>query len=532
MAEVVADDENMNVLFTIQPKLDKDTMQMNMAMGSRGSKDGLQHLVDKPIDMVGLRFPGIDKASLLSAITDREATVRLDHGNMERLQPTTLEENIPSQTSKPSKATRFWGKGNYSASTMRGIQDLIFDIASKLTKTVLRWSFPWLQRIFGWIVIVLAFTYRLFASAFQPGARQFGNNAVNAFDMEYLSMFHRSSPVRFDTQTALNALIFTKIAYESASHINKALSSQECYGTNVRACFHGFPKPYHDDASNHIIHQAFYFKAPSPQPYHVICFRGSELAGANDWIENLRVDLIRPRLTPQSSEAHVCDAKDCRRAKPKVNAVTEHDKIALVHQNFFSGARGLYEATKLVPESPNLRLIDVLRMDNDPVLITGHSLGGAVAVCMADLLERHKIARERLFVITFGQPRLGNDAYVQNINMRIGRRIVRYIHGQDVVPRVPPWFPATSVGTRYDLTSQPPSAAPQPRLQPDDNLTPGSLRPVFMQPRARRYGSVLERALLWWVPGAFTDHFPFLYADALRGILTQQASRATSGSDI
>ena len=71
--------------------------------------------------------------------------------------------------------------------------------------------------------------------------------------------------------------------------------------------------------------------------------------------------------------------------------------------------------------------------------ITGHSLGGALAVlaggaCTYDpdtLLPVNGL-------YTFGQPRVGLHDFCNNIEVKFGRVYYRFVNDRDVVPRVPP----------------------------------------------------------------------------------------------
>jgi pimeloyl-ACP methyl ester carboxylesterase len=66
------------------------------------------------------------------------------------------------------------------------------------------------------------------------------------------------------------------------------------------------------------------------------------------------------------------------------------------------------------------------------VWVTGHSLGGALAMLFAWYWEG-PIAG----VYTFGQPRVGNGRFCDNYNLIRGRRTFRVVHADDIVPRVP-----------------------------------------------------------------------------------------------
>ena len=62
--------------------------------------------------------------------------------------------------------------------------------------------------------------------------------------------------------------------------------------------------------------------------------------------------------------------------------------------------------------------------------VTGHSLGGALAIIAAKLLERDTLAA----CYTFGSPRVGNEEFAEEIRAPI----YRLVNAADGVPRVPP----------------------------------------------------------------------------------------------
>jgi len=73
------------------------------------------------------------------------------------------------------------------------------------------------------------------------------------------------------------------------------------------------------------------------------------------------------------------------------------------------------------------------------VWITGHSLGGALAVVCAyrlSSMENLEIAG----VMTFGQPKVGNPAFCKHMDVTLRGRMVHFVNESDLVPRVPPSF--------------------------------------------------------------------------------------------
>ena len=69
------------------------------------------------------------------------------------------------------------------------------------------------------------------------------------------------------------------------------------------------------------------------------------------------------------------------------------------------------------------------------LVIAGHSLGGATATCIADLLWES--GNKNIALVTAGSPRPGGR--------RLRRRLKdlehhRFVHGNDIVPNTPPWL--------------------------------------------------------------------------------------------
>lgn len=70
------------------------------------------------------------------------------------------------------------------------------------------------------------------------------------------------------------------------------------------------------------------------------------------------------------------------------------------------------------------------------LFLAGHSLGGAIAVAVASILDQKGINVEA--VHTFGMPRAGDLTFRDDYNRRLGDRTYRFVHGDDLVPTVPP----------------------------------------------------------------------------------------------
>lgn len=87
------------------------------------------------------------------------------------------------------------------------------------------------------------------------------------------------------------------------------------------------------------------------------------------------------------------------------------------------------------------------------LIVTGHSLGGALAtLCALDLqFKFFSSASDRISLYTFGSPRVGNSDFRQSFNRRVPNSY-RLINGMDIVPAVPrPWQSYSHVDQEYRI---------------------------------------------------------------------------------
>ncbi|XP_020267756.1 lipase-like [Asparagus officinalis] len=140
----------------------------------------------------------------------------------------------------------------------------------------------------------------------------------------------------------------------------------------------------------------------------IIAFRGTQEHSIQNWIEDLfwkQLDLKYP------------DMPD-----------------AMVHHGFYSAYHnttlrpGVLSAVKRAQES----------YGDLPIMVTGHSMGGAMAsFCALDLTVNHGASDVQL--MTFGQPRVGNAVFASYFSKLVPNAI-RVIHEHDMVPHLPPYY--------------------------------------------------------------------------------------------
>jgi len=128
--------------------------------------------------------------------------------------------------------------------------------------------------------------------------------------------------------------------------------------------------------------------------YTVLAFRGSEFK-RKDWITNFK---LFPRKTP----------------------------LGYAHCGFVSSFERLWPSIKQ-------------KMDSKQVIITGHSLGGALAqICGLWCYQELEI--KPICVVTFGQPRVGFFEIAKHSTQHLGGVFFRIQKLLDPVPHAPPWL--------------------------------------------------------------------------------------------
>ncbi|KAB2055663.1 hypothetical protein ERO13_A11G046900v2 [Gossypium hirsutum] len=162
----------------------------------------------------------------------------------------------------------------------------------------------------------------------------------------------------------------------------------------------------------------------------VVCFRGTQPFNTEDWCSD--VDLSWYEF-------------------PHIGKVHSGFLKALGMQNIVGWAQEVDHDSAHPPRRAPLAYYDIrdtLRdlLQKNPeakFIVTGHSLGGALAILFPGILFYHdeELLLERMEgVYTFGQPRVGDEAFGQYMeeNFRKNRiEYYRYVYCNDMVPRIP-----------------------------------------------------------------------------------------------
>ena len=130
------------------------------------------------------------------------------------------------------------------------------------------------------------------------------------------------------------------------------------------------------------------------------------------------------------------------------------------------------------------------------IWITGHSLGGALATLCAGRYGNVQ------GVYTFGSPKVGDEAFKDNFDVKM----YRFVNNYDIVSRVPPWYPFVHVGVLKFIDGNGIIRDTIPENELPTN-----------QPRDEAYGQAnasqsKKNSFNGFVPAPFRDHVPLLYA--------------------
>ena len=228
----------------------------------------------------------------------------------------------------------------------------------------------------------------------------------------------------------------------------------------------------------------------------ILCYRGTEPANLGNWFGDADVGSQTIDLADERVTVHAGFYRNVR--------ATRWPVLELLH----AAARGESLGDVSTPTAFPL----------EALYITGHSLGGAMAVLFALGLaghEEHRMLDDRLrAVYTFGQP-LVADLSRSAVAAATGRKLFRHVLGRDIIPSLPPsvWGSLEHFGHEFHYSD----GQWQRRQRPTPQLAgfgEASRAVLAVLAPARRRGA--QRYTM-------ADHAPHQYLAALRpdGLVTE-----------
>ncbi|KAI3513105.1 hypothetical protein L1887_20431 [Cichorium endivia] len=224
------------------------------------------------------------------------------------------------------------------------------------------------------------------------------------------------------------AMMASKLSYENGPFVQAAVQD------HLKMEFIGFYK-FWNAYQNQFTTYATMFQDTSNPNLIVVAFRGTDPFNANQWMTDLDISWY--------------ELKD----------MNNSGTIGRIHSGFMKalGLQRIKGWPKELDPPPNQndehpyayyklreKLKEILGMNpNAKFMVTGHSLGGALAILFMGVLGLHEETwlLERLEgVYTFGQPRVGDASFGRYMMKMIKDhdvRYFRYVYSNDIVPRLP-----------------------------------------------------------------------------------------------
>ncbi|KAJ1253870.1 hypothetical protein BS78_K164500 [Paspalum vaginatum] len=249
-----------------------------------------------------------------------------------------------------------------------------------------------------------------------------GSPTVPLMQLQYVN----GRLIRVGTFSVFEVTIMAaKIAYENAAYIENVVKNVWKFN------WVGFYSCWNKFAEDHTTQAFVMTDWATDASVVVVAFRGTETFNTRDWSTDVNLSWLG---MGEMGHVHVGflkalglqedDGADAARAFPKAapaNAVAGDKPLAYY---------ALREAIRA----------ELKKHPNAKVVVTGHSLGGALAAIFPALLAFHgerDILDRLLAVVTYGQPRVGDQTFADFVRAGVPVEPLRVVYRYDVVPRVP-----------------------------------------------------------------------------------------------
>ncbi|KAG4930775.1 hypothetical protein AAZX31_17G166700 [Glycine max] len=231
----------------------------------------------------------------------------------------------------------------------------------------------------------------------------------------------REDPNKYNAALSMMA---SKVSYENQANVHAIVVDQ--WKMELLEC-----GDYWNDYQEKATTQAFVMLDKSEdQDNYVVAFRGTEPFDADAWSTDIDISWFE---IPGVGRTHAGFMKalglllDFNKEELRWPKEIETDE---------NRPRVYYSIRDLLKKCLN-------RNDKAKFILTGHSLGGALAILFPAMLILHAetFLLERLEgVYTFGQPRVGDETfakYMENQLKHYGIKYFRFVYCNDIVPRLP-----------------------------------------------------------------------------------------------
>ncbi|XP_057439739.1 triacylglycerol lipase OBL1 isoform X2 [Lotus japonicus] len=274
----------------------------------------------------------------------------------------------------------------------------------------------------------------------------------NRIDLHEGQMFTEFIPEMGNRALMDLCVMASKLAYENALVIKNIMHFVDFYN-----CWNDFQK----EMSTQVFIMCDKAKDAN---LILVSFRGTEPFDADDWStdfdyswyeipETGKVHMgflealgLGNRVEPSTFTFHLLGKKN------RKSSSTDDADIGASSESLFSGNddSDADQSQYLTSETPSemtayytvkskLKSL-LLEHKNANFMVTGHSLGGALAILFPTVLVVHEemeIMERLLGVYTFGQPRIGNRQLGRFMEAYLERKYFRVVYCNDLVPRLP-----------------------------------------------------------------------------------------------
>lgn len=180
-------------------------------------------------------------------------------------------------------------------------------------------------------------------------------------------------------------------------------------------------------------------------------------------------------------------------------------------------SRSVFEKDEVSDGWGELPLLEHRDHDMKALYITGHSLGGALAVLAAAAIhtdpELTSVKDVLRGVYTFGQPMVGDEIFKSTFAPMFGESLFRHVYADDPVPHLPPKSTGTFThfGNEYRASKGTPWQLSKQNTTQAWNAPCAALRACLGWLQDQFPGPPLS-----WLPGAYSciDHVPLAYLRA------------------